>query len=104
MIVPAGVGVLERARLVVTTLGVQTAEKKAFDLVRGVERVAVAFEAIGRQPLEDTANVCIERRTVAIQDVAEDEDFAGTEHVGRSPIERAPIDRKPQVALALRGE
>ena len=45
-----------------------------------------------------------ERVAVAIEDVAEDQHLAGTEDVGRPPIEGAPIERQPQIAFALRRE
>ncbi len=49
VVVPAGVDVLEPVRLVEPLFGVRSVEQKAFDLIRGVERVAVGFVDLGRR-------------------------------------------------------
>src|SRR5579872_1603810 len=57
MVVAAGVDVLELSRLVKTPLGVQALEKKAFDLVRSIERVAVLLKLLRGKQLEHAADV-----------------------------------------------
>ena len=44
------------------------------------------------------------RSSALVDDFAEDQHFAGAEHVRRSPVEGGPVDAQPQIALALRGE
>ena len=104
IIVPAGIDVFERVRFVIAALGVEPLKEKAFDLVGGVERVAVLVEAFVGELLEAAANVGGKRRTVLVDDVGENEHLAGAEHVGRRPIERAPVEIEPQIAFALRRE
>ena len=43
-------------------------------------------------------------RPSLVDDLAEDQNFAGTEDVSRSPVERAPVNPQAQIALALGGE
>src|SRR5256886_5156168 len=50
------------------------------------------------------SNVSGVRRTVFVDHVAEDKDFAGSKHIRWRPIKRPPIHGQPQVAFALRGE
>ncbi len=49
MIVAAGVDVIELAGLVEVTLGIESLEKEAFDLVGGVERIAVFLVLLERR-------------------------------------------------------
>src|SRR5713101_329577 len=104
VVITAGVDVFELADFVVIPLRVLAFEKESFDFIGGVERVALLLvESVG-VALQDSANVGGVRRTVFVDHVAEDKDFAGTKHIRRRPIKRAPIHGQPQVALALRGE
>ena len=104
VIVAAGIYVFELAGFVVAPLGIGALKEEAFNFVGGVQRVTVFLvQAVGI-PLEDAANVSRIGFAILVDDVAEDEHFARTEDVGRSPIECAPIDAQPQIALALRCE
>ncbi len=102
MVVAAGVDVLELSGLVVVAFGVKSFEEETLDLVGGVQRVAFLGVTIVGELLERAADVAGERLAVAIEDVGEDEDLAGPEYVGRTPIKCAPVEREAQVALALR--
>ncbi len=104
MVVAAGVDVLELPGLVVRLLRIDAFEDEAFDLVCGVERVAVLLELIVRVFLQDAADVGTERRAVAIEHFTEDEHLAGTEDVAGRMVERTPVDRESQIAFALRRE
>src|SRR5260370_41773309 len=104
MVVTAGIDVFEFAGFVVTPLRVLALEKESFDFIGGVECVAFFLVEIISVALQHSPDVSGVRRTVFVNHVAEDQNFAGAEDIRRRPIKRSPIHRQPQVALALRGE
>src|SRR5713101_2694876 len=102
MVVAAGIYVFEFAGLVVSALGVGPTKEKALDFISSVERVAFFLVEIVRVAFQDSADIGGVGRAVLVDDVAEDEDLAGAEHVRRRPIKRAPVHSQAQVAFALR--
>ena len=104
MIVAAGIDVFELIGLVIAAFRVGTVEEEAFDFVGGVEGVALFLVEALRVAFEDAADIGAVRRAVFIDDLTEDQHFAGAEDVGRGPIEGTPIHGKTEVALALGGE
>src|SRR5271157_1749550 len=104
MVVSAGVHIIELAGLVMLLLGVFSLEDKALDFVGGVERVALGCAQFSSKSLQNTANVGGVGLSILVDDIAKHQHFAGTEYVGRSPIEGAPVDAETQIAFALRGE
>ena len=104
MIISAGIDVLELAGFVVAALGIGPFEQEAFNLVGGVERVALLLVQAFGIPLEHAANIGGVRCTTLVDDLAEDQHLARAEDVGRRPVEGAPIDAQPQIAFALGGE
>ena len=54
--------------------------------------------------LQHAADVGSIGLAVLVDDLAEDQHLAGTEHVGWRPVECAPVDAQTQIALALRGK
>ncbi len=104
MIVPAGVDVVELLRFMIMALGLDAIEEKAFNLVGGVEGVALAREELLGVSLEHAANVGGIGRAALVDDIAEHQHFAGTKNVGRAPVERWPVNAQAEIALALRGE
>ena len=104
VIVAAGVDELEFARLVVMLLGVVAGEEEAFNLIGGVQRVALFLVQLVGVGLQHAAQVAGVRRAVLVDDGAEHQHLAVAEHIGRNPVERAPVDAQAQVALLLRGE
>jgi hypothetical protein len=101
VVVAAGVDILKFAGFVIASFGIGAIEQEAFDFVRGVERVVLFFVKLVRERLERPADVGFVRRTVFVDDFAEDENLAGTENVSGSPVESAPVDAETQVAFAL---
>ena len=80
------------------------ANRKPFDLVGRVQRVALLLvERVGIA-LQHAADVARVERPVLVDDGAEHQHLAVAEHVRRHPVERAPVDVQPQVALFLRRE
>ena len=104
VVVAALVDVLELAGLVVLALGVDAVEEEAFDLVGGVEGVAVLRELLVGEGLEQAAHVAGVGRAVLVDDLAEDQHLAGAEDVGGRVVEGAPVEAEAKIALALRGE
>ena len=104
VVVTAGIDVFELAGFVVIPLRILALEKESFDFVGGVERIALLLVEIVGVALQDSSNVSGVRRTVFVDHVAEDKDFAGSKHIRWRPIKRPPIHGQPQVAFALRGE
>src|ERR1700675_1013174 len=104
MIVTASVDVLKFSSLVVMPLGVFSIEKKALDLVGGVERKTFLLVEMVRVALQDAANVAGVRTAILVDDMAEDQHLAGPKNIGRPPVESAPIHGQSQIALALRRE
>ena len=104
MVVAAGVHVFELTRLVVAALGILAVEKKSFNLVCRIQRVAFPFVQLVRISLERSANVRAIRRTVLVDHLAKHENLARAEHIRRRPVKRAPIHRQPQIAFPLRRE
>src|SRR5208283_5326263 len=104
MIVAAGVDILELAGLVIRALGVGALKQEAFNLVGGVERVVfLLMERVGIA-LEDTSDIGAVRRTILVNDVAEDQNFAAAEDVSRGPVEGSPIHAEAKIAFALSGK
>ena len=85
-------------------LGVFSLKNKTLDLVGGIERVAFLGAQISGKRLQDAANVGGVGLSILVDDVAKHQHFAGTEYVGRGPIEGAPVDAETQIAFALRGK
>ena len=104
MVVAAGIHVFELAGLVVVALGIHALKQEAFDLVGRVQGVALLFVQVRSETFQDAAHVGGVRAAVLVDDFAEHQHLAGTEEVGRPPVERAPVDAQAQVALALGGE
>src|SRR5438874_1986212 len=86
VVVAAGV-----AGFVIAALGVGAGEEEALDFIGGVERVALLVEQPVGVALEDAANVRGVGRPILVDDMPEDQNFAGAEYVRRRPVERAPI-------------
>src|SRR5579864_2975454 len=101
MVVTAGVDVLKLPRLVVVPLGVLPFEKKALDLVGGVERESFLLMELVGVTFQHPANVSGVSRAIFVDHMSEDQDLARAKNVGRSPVKRAPIHRQAQVALSL---
>src|SRR2546427_1732761 len=99
VIVAARVDILKFSRFVVTALGVGPGKEKPLDFVGGVERVAFFLVKSVGVALQDPANVGGVRRTVFVNHVTEDQDFAGTKHIGGRPIKKAPNPPPPPAAL-----
>ena len=100
VIVAAGVDVVELAGFVVASLGVGAVEEEALDLVGGVQGVAFSLCKPLRVPLEHAAHVGGVRRSVLVDDLAEDQHLAGPEDVRRAPSRTrasrcAAADRSP---------
>ena len=88
----------------VVALGVDALEEEAFDFVGRVEGIVfLGVEGVG-VCLEHAAHVGGERRAVLIDDLAEDQDFAGTEEIGGGPVEGVPVHAEAEIALMLGGE
>ena len=104
MVVAAGVDELELAGLVVVLLGVLAGEEEALDLGGRVEGVLLLLEQLVGVALEHAAQVARVGCSVLVDDVAEDQHFAGAEDVGGNPVEGAPVDAQAQIALLLGGE
>src|SRR5579864_9372666 len=104
MVVSAGVDIFELAAFVIVPLGVGAFKEKSFDFVGGVESVFLFLVKVFGVILEYAANVAGVRRPSLVDDLAEDQDLAGTEDVSRSPVERAPIDAQAEIAFALGSE
>ncbi len=92
MVVAAGVDVVEAADGGEAALGIDAGEEEAFDFVGGVQGVAAFLELLFREGLEEAAGVAGVGRAVLVDDVAEDEDFAGAEDVGGRVVEGSPVD------------
>src|SRR5579872_40868 len=101
MVVTARVDVLKLSRLVVMPLGVFPFEKKALDLVGGVERESFLLVELVGVTFQHAANVPRVSRAILIDHMSEDQDLARAKNVGRSPVKGAPIHRQAQVALSL---
>jgi len=101
VVVTALVDVLEGASLVVVTLGVDAIEEEALNLIGGVERVSVLLKLLLGEVLEDATKIAGVVPTVLVDHLAEDEDLAGAEDVGGSPVEGAPIEGEAEITLAL---
>ena len=104
VIVAARVDEVEFARLVVIPLRVFSGEKKAFNFVGGVERVALFLVELVGVSLENSAQIAGVGCAVLVDDRAENQHLAVAEHVGGNPVEGAPVDAQAQVALLLRGK
>src|SRR5579859_4416997 len=104
VIIAAGVYVFELARLVVTALGISALEEKALNLIGGVERVAFFLVHVLGKLLEQAADVGGVRLAAFVDDIAKDQDLAGTKNIRRAPVKRAPIHGQAKVAFALSGK
>src|ERR1700756_2800037 len=104
VIISASVDVLELASFVIVPLGILSLEQEALDFVGGVQRVTFLLVQRLSVALQDATNVGAVRRAALVNDFAENQDFARTEHVRGSPIEGGPVYAQPQIALALGGE
>jgi len=78
----------EFAGFVVASFSVGTVEEEAFDFVGGVERVAFFVVEFSGERLQRATDVGFVGRAVFVDDFTEDEHFAGTEDVGRTPVKR----------------
>src|SRR5208283_221057 len=104
MVVAAGVYILELPSFMVMAFGVGTFEEKALDFVGGVERVAFLLVQAFGVAFQDSANVAAVGRTVFVDDLAENEDFAVAENVGGRPVEGSPIHAQAKIAFPLGGK
>src|SRR5579871_2064630 len=104
VIVPALVDILERTRLMVATLSIDTLKQKSFNLVGCVQRITLGLIELRRELFQNAANVRAIRGAVLIDHLAEYHHLACAKHVSWNPVERAPVDAQPQVALTLRGK
>ena len=100
MVVAAGVDVVELAGLMIVALGILAIEDETFDFVGGVEGVALGVVQVVGVGLEDAADIGGVGRAVLVDDVAEDQDFAVAEVVGR--VSRRRRSMQAQVARAGR--
>ena len=92
VVITARIDVFELARLVVLAFGLGSLEQEALDLVGGVERVAVLLvQSVGKQ-LQHAANVGGVGLSAFVDDLAKDENLAGSENIGRTPVECAPVN------------
>src|SRR6185437_3931989 len=101
MIVATSVDVLERCGLVECSLCIDTVEEEAFDLIRGIQGVAVLVKHLLRELLEHATHIGAVGAAVLVDDFAEDKDLARSKDVRRRPVEGAPVDAETQIALAL---
>jgi hypothetical protein len=87
-------------RLREAALGVAALEQEALDLVGRIRGDAVLLEQVLRE-LPSGGSAC-RPDTVAVARVhlAEHQDLARAEDVGRQPVERRPVDRETQVDSA----
>ena len=102
MVVTAGIHVFEFAGFVVTPLRVLPPEKKSFDFIGGVQRIAFFLVEAIRVAFQHSANVCGVRRAVFVNHVPENQNLARSENIRWRPVKRAPIHCQPQIAFALR--
>src|ERR1019366_6506283 len=77
VIVAAGVDVIKLLGFMIMALGLDAVEEKAFNLVGGVEGVALALQELVGIGLEHAANVGGIRRAALVDDIAEHQHFAG---------------------------
>ena len=77
VVVAAGVYVLEPARFGKAPFGVESGEEEAFDLVGGVQGVALLLVQAVREALQHTAHIGGIAGAVLVDDFAEDEHLAG---------------------------
>src|SRR5277367_4053817 len=104
MVVATGVDVIEFSGFVVASFGVRAIEEETFDFVGRVQRVAVLLVRFVSEGFQHATNIGAVGRAVFIDDLAEDQNFAGAENVGGSVVEGAPVHGQAQIAFALRGE
>src|SRR5271165_2395303 len=101
VVVSACVYVFEFSGLVIAALGIRALEQEPFDLVGGVVGgVLFLVQSLG-VALQHATNVGGVGSAALVDDFAEDQHFAGAEHVGGRPVECGPVDAQAQIALAL---
>src|SRR5437879_13922874 len=84
VIVSAGVDVLELAGFVIAALGIGPFEQEAFELVGGVESVALLFMEFGCEFLPDAAIVSALRLSTFVYTMPDGQLFASTVILGRT--------------------
>src|SRR6185437_16837091 len=86
VIVATGIYVIEFCGFMVAALGIHPLEQKSFNFIGGIERVAMFFMQLVGIKLENDANIGGIGRAVLVNDVAKDQNLAGSEDVGRTPV------------------
>src|SRR5712664_1613845 len=102
MVVASGVHVVKCIRLMITTLRVRALKQEAFNLIRGIQRVALFLVQVAREALQKAANVGSIGRAVLVDDVTKNKNLASAKDVRRRPVKCVPANTETQVALALR--
>src|SRR5262249_14708315 len=104
VVVAAGVDVLKLQSFVIMALGVGAFEEEALNLVGGIEGVTIIVVKLISESLEHAADIAGVGRAILVDNLAENEHFAASEVIGRSPVEGQPVDAEAEIALALGGE
>src|SRR5258707_3363850 len=102
MVIAAGVHIVELAGFVVATLGICALEEEALNFVGGVERIAFFLVHVISELFEQAADIGGVWLAAFVDDVAEDQDFAGAKNIRRAPIKCTPIHGQAKVAFTLR--
>src|ERR1700722_7635848 len=104
MVVTAGIDILELARVVEASFGVDTFKEETFNFVSGIQRVAILLVLFGGKGLKHAADVGGVHRPALVDHLAKHYYLAGAEEISRHPVKSAPVNSQPQVAFPLRGK